>query len=49
MKRMTQLAGPLAAVLLILGSVIVTDVTPAAQAADDAKGHVYLIGLPGAT
>jgi hypothetical protein len=49
MKHMTKLVGSVAAVVLILGGMIATSVAPSAQAADSAKGRVYLIGVPGAT
>jgi copper chaperone CopZ len=40
---------PLTALLLVMGAVVAMDMVPVAQAADDAKARVYLIGLPGAT
>ncbi|MBI5395560.1 MAG: hypothetical protein HZA91_09720 [Verrucomicrobia bacterium] len=49
MKHMTRLLGPLAAVALIVGSLVATELVPDTSAADAAKGRVYLIGIPGAT
>ena len=49
MKRMTKMLSPLAALLLVMGAVVAMQMAPVAQAADDAKALVYLIGIPGAT
>ena len=49
MKRMTKLLSQLAVIGLAVGCLVATQMAPATYAADDAKGRVYLIGVPGAT
>ena len=49
MKHMIKLISPLAAVWLVLGCVVATELAPVAQSADAAKARVYLVGVPGAT
>lgn len=49
MKHMKRLLSSLAAVALIVGCLAAIEMAPAASAADDAKGRVYLVGVPGAT
>jgi len=49
MKHMTKLLSSVAAVWLIVGGVVATQMAPDAQAADAAQARAYLISLPGAT